>query len=211
MPDVTLKVSFLGDFAPLPRAARRSGLAMAEAGGAPPVVVTNFVMETQKFDQWCWAATAVSVARKYKPTSSWTQCKIASSFYAAQGEDLKCCSDDEDTCNRPQALSQVFPVTGNLAGNAISDPIAFADLLKELKADRPVCVRIGWPPDNELGHFIAVTGARTAADGTRYIDVQDPSAADDADDNRKSMSLNQLTANYDLVGGAWTWTYKTKP
>lgn len=199
----------LGDWQPLPLPGRgRAGVA-AEAGGAPASgSVTGFTMETQSATQWCWAAVAASVARKYNPQTSWTQCRIASTFYGDQGVNLQCCGSDKAACNLPQALSQVFAVTGNLAGDAVNDTIGYDELCREIVADRPLCVRIGWPPDLEDGHFVTVTGFRDGAGG-RYLDVQDP--ADDGDpDNRKQFSLDEFTTNYDQAGGEWTWTYRTR-
>jgi hypothetical protein len=199
---------FLGAFQPLlPPAA----VALAQAGGAgAPVSVTGFAMQTQEQDQWCWAAVAVSIALKYDPAATWSQCSLASAFYGAQGQALDCCGADGDACDKPQALSQVFGVTHNLNGAAIQNPVPQATLDHEIRADRPVAIRIGWPPDNVQGHFIAVCGLSTGADGTIYVDVGDPSSDDDATDNLKHMSLSELTQNYGLVGGSWTWTYLTK-
>lgn len=38
-----------------------------------------FSMQHQQQSNWCWAATATSVALFYQPASGWTQCQVASS------------------------------------------------------------------------------------------------------------------------------------
>jgi hypothetical protein len=189
---------------------RRGRAVSAEVGGAQASgSVTGFTMETQRRTRWCWAAVAVSVARKYDRQTQWTQCRVATDFYARGGDGFNCCGGDQDACNLSQALSEVFAVTGNLAGAATGSSIDYDSLCREIIGDRPVCARIGWPPTNEDGHFVTVTGFRTGADGTRYVDVQDP--VDDGDpDNLKHFSLNEFSTNYDHVGGEWTWTYRTR-
>jgi hypothetical protein len=199
---------FLGTLTPLPPSAATQA---DEAGGASgPEVVTGFAMQTQEQDQWCWAAVAVSVALKYDAATPWTQCSLASALYSGQGNPLDCCGADCDACNLPQSLSQVFGVTHNMNGAAIGHAIALAAMEGEIRADRPVAVRIGWPPDNSSGHFVAICGVSRGDDGTVYVDVGDPSSDDAATDNLKHMSLSEFSGNYGLVGGSWTWTYLTR-
>lgn len=52
-------------------------LAMARWRKAAPIWKRlNFAMQHQAQDQWCWAATSVSIAAFYEPNTSWTQCSM---------------------------------------------------------------------------------------------------------------------------------------
>jgi hypothetical protein len=186
-------------------------LALPETAGT----VQGFHMQHQEESQWCWTAVATSVARKYDPNSALMQCDVACALYKSQNTPLACCGIDRPTCNQPQALSDVLRITGNLSGNAIDregvpiDHIADFDFLAaQIGQDRPVCIRIGWPPDCTLGHFIVITGFRKTDTGELMVDVQDPE--DDAVDDPKAITIAELTTNYALVGGKWTWTYRTQ-
>jgi hypothetical protein len=210
MPSLDSAIAVLGAFRPLPPPPPDRRLFGLELGGGAPSSVQNFRMETQEQTNWCWAATAVSVARKYAAAAQWSQCSLATALYAAQGRALICCGDDRSACNLPQKLSEVFGVAGHLA-EALDDAIGFDDLKAEIARDRPVCVRIGWKADPNDGHFIAVTGCRVSSDGEQYVHVQDPSAQDDAADNQKDMTFDELVDGYDHGAGEWTWTYRTRP
>ncbi|MEO8113557.1 MAG: papain-like cysteine protease family protein [Phenylobacterium sp.] len=205
--------AFLAPFTPLPTAATRRRFLALDLGGGAPTSVRDFAMETQEQCLWCWAAVAVSVARKYAANTTWTQCSVATAFYQRQGEALQCCGADRAAGNRSQGLSAVFEVTRNLSGAAIATAIAFQDLAAQIQSDRPVCVRIGWRFDqHQSGHFIAVTGYTIGSGGQRYVHIQDPSvAAGQASHNQKDMTFEELTTGYDNGAGDWTWTYKTKP
>lgn len=203
--------AFLGDYRPLPRPASPRSLFSLELGGAPKAKarrVSVFAMETQTQDNWCWAAVAVSVARKYNAASAWTQCTLATTFYAQHGHAKSCCSNGLD-CSEPQALSQVFAVTGNLAGQALATAVSFDDLAREIDAGRPVCVRIGWPTNPPSGHFIAVTGYRVTESGKAFVEAQDPA---NAPGNVKEMPFAVLVADYGAEDddGTWTHTYRTR-
>lgn len=195
---------------PIVRTPRRRSPFRSEAGGAGPTGrVRGFRMQTQAGTWWCWAAVASSVAAKYDPNTTWTQCAVATALYDRLATPLDCCREDKPLCDRSQILSQVFAVTGNLVGDAHPDIVAFDEIRREIDADRPVCARIGWRPTLEGGHFVTITGYQVT-DGVTYLDVEDPSDEDSFADNRRSMTLEAFTSAYDQMG-EWTWTYRTGP
>lgn len=203
--------AFLGPYRPLPRPSRPRTLFSLELGGAPMAIsvrVSGFAMEKQGQDNWCWAAVAVSVARKYNSASAWTQCRLATAFYAQHGHNKNCCSNGLD-CSQPQALSQVFAITGNLAGQAMAHTVPFNDLVREIDAGRPVCVRIGWPTSPPSGHFIAITGYRVTESGGVFVEAQDPV---NPPGSIKEMPFAVLVSDYGAAtdDGAWTHTYLTR-
>lgn len=199
----------LGPWRPLPIPRRRRQLeATSELAGGPATgSVSNFTMETQGKTKWCWAAVAVSVARKYDPGSTWSQCSLATAFYANRGG-YDCCGEGGGACNLSQALGDVLQVTGNLASK-LNAALSYEKTCDEVTADRALCVRIGWRPSLRDGHVVAVAGFRPGASGEQYLDVLDPDHADDDSDNFKQMSFEQFRDNYN-GRGEWTWTYYTK-
>jgi hypothetical protein len=189
-----------------------------EGAEAPPPpaqarsnTVQGFSMQRQSQDQWCWSAVGVSIALKYDPQLGLTQCALATRLYAKQGSNLDCCGNDQANCNKPQALADVLPLNGNLAGDAIQQSISFDDLSAQIDADRPLGVRIGWPPDETLGHFVVAEGYQVAPDGSQYVTIGDPSGDYAASANLTTITLGGLLNNYGLAGGKWDWSYCTCP
>jgi hypothetical protein len=69
----------------------------------------DFFMQPQQRRNWCWAATAVSVAAFYDPATAWTQCALAN---AELGRD-DCC-DDGERCDVPWYLDIALQRVGRL-------------------------------------------------------------------------------------------------
>jgi hypothetical protein len=151
---------------------------------------------------------AVSVARKYNPQTTWRQCTLATQVLGQNG--LDCCSPGSN-CNKAKTLSEAFAKTGHLDGQRFLNPnISFEQVCDEIRDDQPFCVRIEWPEDPLVGHFVAVTGFSVGPNGEQYLDVQDPSDIDSATDNMKrQIPFEQCKTNYDKRRGKWTWLYKT--
>lgn len=204
--------AFLGDYRRLPPPLRPRRAISLELGGAFRAAsgqVKGLRMETQAHTYWCWAAVASSIARKYDPQSSWSQCRVATSFYASKGKVRPCCTEG-GRCDEPQILSEVFAITGNLAQRL--GKVAFETVVSEIDADRPVAVRIGWPPRLENGHFIVLTGYRVTEAGEEFVRLRDPV---DGPDDVKEISFTALVSDFDQRfasdNGRWTHTYRTRP
>jgi len=158
-----------------------------------------FKVEDQREDMWCWVAVAASVDHYFDPTSTWSQCRIAG---AVLGK-TTCCSDP-DSCNQAGSLEDALRVVDNL--KSVEDgPLAFDDVVKQLRLGRPVCVRIGWNEDG--GHFVAIRGCDPDA---RLVDVEDPLFPD------WTIPYDELVSDYQgggnvPAGGTWTLTMLVRP
>ncbi len=151
-------------------------------------------MQAQTQTNWCWAAVTASICRFFKPTTAWTQCNIAATCLNG----LPCCTSP-DPCNSPQPLTPALKSTGRLAAHGAGN-IAYAAVINEINAGRPVACHITWPDGN--GHFITVIGYNQ---GTGYVDIRDP---DPTAPPSITMPYTAFTSNYGA--GRWDWTYRTK-
>jgi hypothetical protein len=155
-------------------------------------------VEHQKFDQWCWAAVATSVSHYYDAGSTWTQCLVAAAEVGAS-----CCDDNlPDGCNRWWYLERALARTGNFSFRSES-AWPLDDVRKDLRAQRPVGVRIEWA--NFSGHFIVIRGVHTGSDGLDYLHVSDPiygSISQPAEELRNGQYQQQAVR--------WTHTYQTR-
>ena len=154
-------------------------------------------IETQKMDQWCWAAVAVSVNHLYKPGSTLGQCDIAGLVLQ------KSCCPHAEACNEPQKLQDVLGPSGiNLLSEVISSSISFEKVKKEGQEQRPVCVRIGWD-DTNSGHFVIIDRVGSLQDGDEAVHVLDPLHAD------SWLRYSDFVSSYQSHGH-WTGTFLLK-
>jgi len=154
----------------------------------------DFVMQPQMQSQWCWAATSSSISKFFEPTSTWTQCAVAS---ACLGQ--TCCNPaPSSSCNVKGQLEQALGHTGNL-NHHHWNPLPQPEIEQELSAGRPVCCHIQWIGSGD-GHFVAVVGYDNANDD---VDVADPLYGD------SMVPYPTFVANY-RGNGAWDYTYHTQ-
>ena len=157
-------------------------------------VQLNFNMQAQTQTNWCWAATSTSVSLFYRPSSTWTQCKVASAEL-----NLTCCTTPvPGGCNIPWYLDKALTRTGNYV--SMSGPVAFSAVEAELNAGRVLGARVGWTGGG--GHFMAIYGCGTRA-GSQYFDIDDPIYG-------KSSPTVATFSNSYQGNGKWTHTYLTK-
>lgn len=158
-------------------------------------VALDFDMQAQTQSNWCWAATSTSVSLFYRPTSTWTQCKVAS----AELNLTTCCdSPVPGACNVPWYLDRALTRTRNFV--SISGPISFDAVKAELQAGRVVGARTGWSGGG--GHFMVIYGASTAA-GEQYFDIDDPIYG------KSHVTVSTFSTAYQ-GSGTWTHAYLTK-
>ena len=62
----------------------------------PSWASVDFTMQHQQQSKWCWAATSTSVAHFFKPSTGWTQCKVANHI---KGRTDCCGSGASGPCN----------------------------------------------------------------------------------------------------------------
>ena len=65
----------------------------------------DFTMQLQTEGNWCWAATATSVAHFYRASSAWTQCLVAN----AELEQTDCCDSPAPGPVGPLTSKAVVP------------------------------------------------------------------------------------------------------
>lgn len=70
--------------------------------------IVQYDRSNQKLGQWCWAAVATSVARYYRPGSSWTQEKIVADTWKKNidGPLGKAMKNIAKKCNQTQSLEE---------------------------------------------------------------------------------------------------------
>ncbi|MCX5542095.1 hypothetical protein M3A49_21715 [Paraburkholderia sp. CNPSo 3076] len=189
--------SFLGPVVPLtltpsPAVAGASATG-APAGGAAPNALA-FQMEPQQQTEWCWAATAASVATFYAKREVQTQCQIASACL----NDLPCCSAPLPTgCNTTHALEPALEVIGHYVSDAQQTPFQPTALENELNEQHPVCCHIQWTDGS--GHFNAIYGYDPSVGD---VDVGDPYYGD------QTIPYTTLADDYHS-GGNWDYYYLT--
>lgn len=181
------------------------GAAPSPLGGAgatgPGLGQIPFFMQVQLHDNWCWAATAVSVSVFFNSASKWTQCLIANNTLSlASGVD--CCNDgSHPDCDRPWYLDRALSSTSNL-NDVRSGSVGFAEIVTVIGDWKPLGVRVGWIGGG--GHFIIIRGWTKTSAGDEFVHVSDP-------------FYGSSTVLYvDFVGryrslGTWTHTYWTQP
>lgn len=184
---------------------------MPPAGGrriAPGSVLSRrsgLQVETQKHDQWCWAAVAVSISHYYeKQASPWTQCQLAN---RELGMSVDCCQDGE-ACNTSWYLERALDRVGHYREyrKLVPTTSQFPLIQQELDSGRLPCVRVSWRKSTE-GHFLVITGYSTTHRNGRlceFLDVSDPRYGSDT----RTLEYSQLMSSYRSIG-VWTHTYLT--
>ncbi len=157
-----------------------------------------FVMQHQEQTQWCWSATATSVALYYNGASTWTQCTLVN---AELGRSDCCTNPSSGDCNKPWTLSTALTRVGHLASVSGSST-SFANVRTELDNRRPLGVRIGWSGGG--GHF-NVIGCYTWNSLLRLqsVEIEDPWYGTSVWDYDTFRTAYQGS-------GSWTHSYKTQ-
>jgi hypothetical protein len=177
----------------------KSGLAFPElapqGGEAPASHDIKLTMQKQKEDFWCWAATAVSLARHYDCTSTWTQCKLASII-----KDKHCCLDP-GPCNESSDLDTPLQVAGCFGGRE-DRPVSLSEIRNRIwNSRKAICIRIAW--DNQgNGHFLAIGGYSIADE---KLIVCDPATGT----NYSIPYQDILTDFQGQPGAVWSHSYYT--
>ena len=158
-------------------------------------LILDFPMEFQEETNWCWAATAVSVAFFYSQQQRWTQCQLAS---AELGQS---CCENRGPCNEPWYLDSALSRTGNF-DRLQEGVITWQGIRNEMASGRVLCAFIRWHGNSEIGHFVAISGVERIG-SNKKVCIDDPIYGE------KIMKYSRFRDNYrDL--GSWTWTYFTK-
>jgi hypothetical protein len=156
----------------------------------------RFVMQHQQQTNWCWAATAASVAAFYNVLTPWIQCTVAN---AQLGFSDCCGAGASGHCNVGSTLSDALNHVGHLASWQ-GGSVGFATIKGQIDLNRPLCLRIGWSGGG--GHFVAFDGYLTGS--TRFVAVDDPWYGP------SDVALTTMGGTYQ-GSGTWTHTYFVQP
>ncbi|MFJ6718706.1 MULTISPECIES: papain-like cysteine protease family protein [unclassified Streptomyces] len=131
-----------------------TGPAHAEAGQ------DNISMYKQEKTQWCWVASGLTIAKFQGLGSTQTDfCNRAQPYYGCN--------------NQPATLDDMARAWGSLGmthpGSALNSAATFNQVYTDVKAARPLAVRIGW--NSGGGHMNVVYGFDTS---NNTIGVADP-------------------------------------
>jgi hypothetical protein len=142
--------------------------------------IKTFRMQKQAAPNWCWAAVAVSVDHFFAPKSHKRQCGLVTEVFREwQGEGAPkvplhgCCAKPvPGCCNKAWYLEDALKKVDRLNGDPTKGTLSFQKIQRQIKADRPVCLRIQWRKGG--GHFVVISECYTDRNGVRQVTVQDP-------------------------------------
>ena len=128
--------------------------------------MAEFVIQPQKQSEWCWAATAASVAQYFDPTTTLEQCDVVNIL-----ENVSDCCANPSSYNQPADLASAIQTVGCLR-LSLDRALTFDELRQEIDAGRPVCAGIAW--DSGGGHAVLITAYNVLSSGSHHIHVEDP-------------------------------------
>jgi hypothetical protein len=162
----------------------------APLAGEARTRILPFVNYFQRRQSWCWAAVAKSIDRYYDPSSTRTQCDIATTTL---GRD--CCS--ESACDVQTSLAAALESVGCYEGGGPAEPDVVRDLIDD---ERPVGIFIEWTDTS--GHFATIIGYGLSARGREFV-VADPKYG------VRAVYEDELRDGRYRGSGRWTWLYRT--
>ncbi|MCK1542564.1 hypothetical protein IVB12_11550 [Bradyrhizobium sp. 179] len=164
----------------------------------------NFTMQQQCHNYWCWAAVASSVSGFYDEASPFTQCLIANLVLDRQD----CC---DFACGVPNLQFDVPHTLGSplnqvccLGKLALDHRATRMEVLQEINAGRPLCVRTVWSRGAGGGgaHFLAIVGYLPDTDS---LILEDPFYGPTPE-----INYDRFCTLYQDARGVWTDSYFTK-
>jgi hypothetical protein len=153
-----------------------------------------FEIETQKQDQWCWAAVSVSIEKYFEGERALSQCEMA---HRVLGVD--CCAS-AISCNKAAHLQKALSEIHKLRDDALPGSLSFTETKQEIENGMPIGVRIGWFGGG--GHFVVIRGYRESG-GEELVSIADPWFVDSI------QYFDVFSSNY-LDLGKWTDTFRIK-
>ena len=149
-----------------------------------------FQIQTQKQDQWCWAAVSASIHQYFSGEAAFSQCEIAHRVL-----NTACC-DNPTTCNTPAFLEDALDKIGK-RGDVLPGSLPFGKIMEQIDRGMPIGVRIGWFGGG--GHFVVIRGYRNPA-GAELLSIADPWFVD-------SIQYLDIFKSRYLGRGEWTDTF----
>jgi len=168
----------------------------------------HFDQQTQKANEWCWIALAVSVKRHFDKTSTMEQCELAQRLLHVDS----CCNGStvRPECDQPGELDRALrfvkhfaPTTADVPNPEDGRALTFEEIQEQIDRKVPVCAYIEWP-GSPVGHFIAISGYYVTAEGEEYVYVNDPLYGSGP------QPYFRVVDNYHFEAGEWKCTYRLK-
>lgn len=173
----------------------RPSVVSSYTGNQPVDAVLRFTMERQQQGNWCWAATSVSVAKFYDPSSTWTQCAMANGQLSRND----CCGGGASgACNVYGFLDGSLQRAGHL-DHVTGGTTSYGIVHEQMLAGRPLGIRVAWAGGG--AHFVAATGIE---EGEMVV------VSDCGSGTTSVVAYDTLSAAYN-GSGTWTDSYFTKP
>lgn len=148
------------------------------------LTVPHFSLDTQRFDNWCWAAVTQAVERH--KGNQVQQVQIASD-HIGRGQPGRSCAefDPQDTtagscivsacqsrCNATHSLRTILDERGLLV-KFVANTLGYHEIKAEIANGRPVPCRIAWN-DGGGAHFVCVAGCFDDGGSEQFVVVYDP-------------------------------------
>jgi hypothetical protein len=172
----------------------RPAVVSTYTGTEPVDSVLRFTMQRQEQDNWCWAATSVSIAKFYDPSSNWTQCAMAN---GQLGRNDCCGAGASGPCNVYGFLDGSLQRAGHL-DHVTGGTTSYGGVLEEMLARRPLGIRVAWSGGG--AHFVAATGVE---EGDMVV------VSDCGSGTTSVVAYDTLRTAYS-GSGSWTHSYFTK-
>lgn len=161
--------------------------------------MSDFTMQHQELDQWCWAAVGVSVNNYVAPSSTLTQRELAARVLGVAGG----CNGGaiSSECDQPASMTQVLNILHRQAGEPIPTSVSFATIQQVIDAGWPIPVRIVWDDEAGNAHFVVISGYSVSLSGVPLLQVDDPFFG------RAILDYDTFVFSYH-GSGQWERTYK---
>jgi hypothetical protein len=166
----------------------------------------DFEIQKQQHSDWCWAAVAASVDHYFDANSAWCQCRLASKMAKIEKLKVATCGNCETrkpmqaACNCPWFLQSALKIVHRLKGKPKPTNLKFSQILKKIKAGRPVCVEILWGK-GPTAHYIVISGCAIGPKGERWVDIEDPYYGS------STWLFEEFRSNYEYAQGKWITTF----
>lgn len=170
-----------------------------------PTLPDDFDMQKQEGCNWCWLATAASVADLHKGRPGQTsQCALAQHLVPNLPQNTQCCNGgkppfDCDKAGLPfDSLNAVSHYDGQQQGLA-----SFQAIEAAIARDNPVVVRLQYV-SSRTSHVVAVKETFLDDAGAEMLVVVDP-------DQAREFDVEHGAVKYRRQPVAWQQTYFTRP
>ncbi|MGV1955493.1 papain-like cysteine protease family protein [Agrobacterium sp. 22-224-1] len=156
-----------------------------------------FEMQTQKWSNWCWAATASSISQYFNGDDHVPQEEIVGRSLGLPPPWVP-----DESWNRGERMLTGLRIVG-CDGATYPGAASFRQVMRQLDGGNPVCVQIKWPAVGR--HAVVVHGCWLDEDDEDHFLVGDPCF-----DYSLPVPGKELRSDYLQQGGCWVQTYHVR-